>query len=312
MISGWVACWFRLLGSLSLVGGLFGPVEVCAAPVLAVLSGNSEAYQSVLGALRARLEPQGHEVRALDAGQLDRERTQDARLIVCVGVRAAERLAELPGRIPVLVVLVPRQWFVSVGRALLDDAGRRPVSAIVIDQPDARRVALIRLAFPASRKVGLLVSRAQAATLPEIERALRDEKLQPVSEIVDSGVELIAPLERVLAESDLLLAQPDPGVLNSNTAQILLLTSYRYRDPVVGYSRSLTTAGALLSLHSSPVQIGQQAAEWAGEFLAGAAKPPSLLYPRYFEVSVNPQVARSLGVSVPTATELEQRLGRAP
>jgi len=99
-------------------------------------------------------------------------------------------------------------------------------------------------------------------------------------------------------------------IFNRNTAQSLFLTSYRYRDPVVGYSRSMTRAGALLSLYSTPAQIGRQAAQWAGEAL-GNARPvrlPPAAAPVYFEVSINEQVARSLGFSLPPERELEKRL----
>jgi putative tryptophan/tyrosine transport system substrate-binding protein len=40
-------------------------------------------------------------------------------------VRAAEALAALPLRTPVLAVLVPRAWYEKSGRARLSDGGRR-------------------------------------------------------------------------------------------------------------------------------------------------------------------------------------------
>jgi putative ABC transport system substrate-binding protein len=121
---------------------------------------------------------------------------------------------------------------------------------------------------------------------------------------------LITPLEQVLSEAELLLAVPDPLIFNRNTAQSLFLTSYRYRVPVLGYSRSLTRAGALLSLHSSPAQIGRQAAEWVNGAIQGTSvRLPQPAHPAYFSVSINEQVARSLGFSLPPEAELEKRLG---
>jgi putative ABC transport system substrate-binding protein len=79
---------------------------------------------------------------------------------------------------------------------------------------------------------------------------------------------------------------------------------------VLGYSHSLTRAGALLSLHSSPAQIGRQTAEWVSAAIRGAEvvlPPPA--HPDYFSVSINEQVARSLGLALPPAAELDQRLG---
>ena len=117
-------------------------------------------------------------------------------------------------------------------------------------------------------------------------------------------------LENVLSESDVLLAETDPRVFNRNTAQSLFLTSYRYRTPVLGYSRSLTRAGALLSLHTSPAQVGRQTAESVIVALQGkSVNLPLPAHPVYFSVSINEQVARSLGYTLLPEAELEKRLG---
>ena len=52
-----------------------------------------------------------------------------ARLAVAVGVHAAEALAALADRPPVLAVLVPRTWYLKPGRARLSDSGRLLASA---------------------------------------------------------------------------------------------------------------------------------------------------------------------------------------
>lgn len=139
---------------------------------------------------------------------------------------------------------------------------------------------------------------------------MRAQRLSLVRQTVTADERLIGPLENVLSEADLLLAVPDPLVFNRNTAQSLFLTSYRYRAPVLGYSRSLTRAGALLSLHSSPAQIGRQTAEWVNSAIQGVTvRLPPPAHPAYFSISINEQVARSLGFVVPSETVLEKRLG---
>jgi ABC-type uncharacterized transport system substrate-binding protein len=66
----------------------------------------------------------------------------------------------------------------------------------------------------------------------------------------------------------------------------------------------------LLSLHSSPAQIGRQAAEWVSGAIQGMpVRLPPPAYPTYFSVSINEQVARSLGFALPSEAELEKRLG---
>jgi len=234
----------------------------------------------------------------------------DTRLAVAVGVLAADALAALPNPPPILAVLVPRAWYVKTGRTLLAGDGNRLASAIYIDQPIERQAQLIRLAFPDARRVGVLLSASQAGLLSELENALRSQRLTLVQAILANDEQLISPLENILSEADLLLALPDPAVFNRNTAQSILLTSYRYRDPVLGYSRSLTRAGTLLSLHSSPAEIGRQTAEWVNSALLGpVVRLPAPAYPAYFSISINEQVARSLGFALPPEAELEKRLG---
>lgn len=281
-----------------------------AARAAVVLSDDSTPYQEVYQVIRAYLDDTGHEVGRVYADGLTAASLNDPRLAVAVGVRAAEALAALPSRPPVLAVLVPRAWYVKTGRARLAEGGRRSASAIYIDQPFERQARLIRLAFPEVRRVGVLLSPEQGGLLDELDEALRTQRLSLVHATLGTDERLIGPLESVLSDADLLLAVPDPLVFNRSTAQSIFLTTYRYREPVLGYSRSLTGAGALLSLYSSPAQIGRQAAEWVKSAMqSGTVHLPPPAYPAYFNISINEQVARSLGFALPPADELEKHLG---
>lgn len=298
-LAGWaIAC-------LTVVAGAAG-----AAPVTVVMSNDTEPYQEVYQVIRSQLDEAGHQVHRLYAEGLSAGVLNDARVVVVVGVRAAELVSALPGRSPVLAVLVPRTWFLRHGRARLFDSGRRVVSAVFLDQPFERQARLVRIAFPDARRVGVLLSADQRGIVDELDEALRAQRLGLTHQVVEEDERLLTPLEQVLGESDVLLAIPDPLVFNRSTAQSLFLTSYRYREPVVGYSRSMTRAGALVSLYSTPAQIGRQAGEWiVGALSGGMARLPAPGYPAYFEVSINDQVARSLGYTLPTEAELERRLG---
>jgi ABC-type uncharacterized transport system substrate-binding protein len=283
--------------------------QAVAARVAVVLSDDATPYQEVYQVIRAYLDNTPHETIRLYAGRLPPVALADARLAVAVGVSAAEALAAQPERPPVLTILVPRAWYLKTGRMRLSADGRHSVSAIYLDQPFERQAHLIRLALPDVRRVGVLLSAEQSGVVSELDSALRAQGLGLVYATLTPGERLITPLEAVLTESDVLLALPDPLVFNRNTAQSLFLTSYRYRDPVLGYSHSLTRAGALLSLHSSPAQIGRQAAEWIKNALqGGTVRLPPPAYPSYFSVSINDQVARSLGFTLPSEADLEKRL----
>lgn len=297
-LAGFWLCWVWLSASH----------PALAASLAIVLSDDSAPYQEVYEAIRARVDDRDISVSRMYAPDAT-EAMISARLVVAVGVRAAESVANLPGRAPVLVVLVPKNWYRKIGKVRLTSNARRSVSAIYLDQPYARQVNLIRLAFPDVKRVGVLVSASEAAGHEEIGPALRAQGLTLVSEILETDQKLIVPLEKIFSQADLMLALPDPEVFNRTSAQSVLLTSYRYHDPVVGYSRSLTRAGALVSLYSTPTQIGRQAAEMIlKQFESANSHLPDAVYPRYFSVSVNLQVARALGFTMLPEAELERRL----
>lgn len=284
--------------------------QAVAARVTVVLSDDSAPYQEVYQVIRAYLDDTSHEVIRVYAERLNAVSLNESRLAVAVGVRAAESLAALPVRPPVLAVLVPRAWYVKTGRTRLSDGGGRRASAIYLDQPFERQVRLIRQAFPEARRVGMLVSAEQSGLVGELDEALQAQRLSLVHVTLSGEERLITALENVLSDAELLLAVPDPLIFNRNTAQSLFLTSYRYRVPVLGYSRSLTRAGALLSLHSSPAQIGRQTAEWVKGAIQGVpVNLPPPAHPAYFSISINEQVARSLGFTLLPEVELEKRLG---
>ncbi len=284
-----------------------------AAEIRVVLSDDSAPYQEAYQAIRAGL--QGHDIARIDAGRLDPGELGSASLVVAVGVRATEALGQLSSRPPLLAILVPREWYLKSAQPVLTRAGSQPVSAIYVDQPFDRQARLIKLAFPDARRVGLVIGEKRDPLVRQLQAALHRQGLSLEHETISTERGLIGSLERVLQSSELLLALPDPVAFNRNTAQTIFLTSYRYRDPVLGYSHSLTRAGALLSLYSTPAQVGRQAAEWIDAAGAGQGEmlrlpPPS--HPDYFSVSINNQVARSLGIKLPAEAELVRELGGEP
>jgi ABC-type uncharacterized transport system substrate-binding protein len=220
------------------------------------------------------------------------------RLIIAVGNQARRGIMESEHKAPLLAVLVTR----SAHDHALADAGGRAHSAVVLDQPPARQLAALRLALPALRRVGILFgpeSRLQEAAFL---RAATESGLQLVTGRVDSPELLGGVLQRTLEDSELLLAVADPGVFNNASIQNILTAAYRRRVPLAAFSPAYVRAGALLALYSTPAQVGRQAGEMARAFLAGRPLPP-LQAPQDFVISINAEVARSLGIPLQAANE---------
>jgi len=282
-----------------------------AADLKVILSDDSAPYQEAYQAILTGLQGQDHVVSRIYADRIDPGALDSASLVVTVGVRATESLMQLPSRPPLLAILVPREWYRKSAQPALTRSGAKAASAIYIDQPFERQARLISLAFPDARRVGLVTGGKREPLVRELQAELRKQGLSLAHETISSERELIGALDTLLPSSELLLALPDPTVFNANTAQTIFLTSYRYRNPVLGYSRSMTRAGALLSVYSTPAQVGRQATEWIetiGQVMPLSLPAPS--YPDYFSVSINKQVARSLGIMLPAEAELVRDLGR--
>ena len=278
-----------------------------AASMLIVLSDDSAAYQETATAIEQELGSSHKATRVLAdrlaSGAID---LSDVRLVLGIGVKATETASARTGKIPLLAVLVPRDWYQKTGRSLLAEGGRN-AGAIVLDQPYQRQLRLIKETLPRARKVGVIISQGNAPQLAEIEQAARAYGLSLGSSVINSDDMLVEAMEKVLSDADLLLAVPDPIVINRNTVQSLFITSYRYRDPVIGFSKSLSRAGALAALFSTPSQIGQQAGEIAERAVSGA-RLSSMYWPKYFSITLNTHVARSLDLDIPTEFSLLQAL----
>lgn len=275
-----------------------------------ILSDSGGAYQEVAEAFRSGVaQPQAVKVWALaDLGASQIQNlTRTADLMVPVGVKAARFIAENHvGHAAVLSLMLPRavsekmQWPAS--------QGRRKVSTVYIDQPPGRSLGLIEVAFPAARRVGLVASAENAGTAKLLTQESVRRNLKLNVETVYSAEDVAPALRVVLPESDVLLLVPDALAINAANAQNVLLTTYRFRIPVIGFSPGLAKAGAVASVYSSPAQIGRQGAQMAARFADTGELPPPQ-HASEFSIAFNRHVARSLGVVLPNEDEIRRKLG---
>lgn len=291
---------------------LAGAPAVAAAPanIAVVLSDESSPYQDTANSIRAVLEtgaPKALLTVYSPAGRKTDFTREHPDLIVAVGVRAAQDLAAQNLSIPVLATLIPHQAFEKIAR----QRDPRLFSAVFLDQPLARQMELIRQALPDRARIGVLLGPDSQDSLKLLQAAAKEAKFSLAAEKISAAEELLPALQRVLADCDVLLAVPDPLVFNKSTVQSLLLTTYRYQDPVVGFSLAYVKAGALAAVYSVPEQVGKQAGEVIQRMLAAKSwQLPVPEYPKYFSVSVNYQVARSLSLNVADETALFHKLKR--
>lgn len=289
-----------LLASLAISGSV--RAGAARAVATAVLSDSAPAYEETLTVLRETLQRQAPGLNLSVIDWREAASLSGRQPVVTIGTQAAAAVSKSGYRGPVLHTMVPRSSFQQ-----LDAAPPGQVSAIFIDQPAERQIALIRQALPEWHRVALLAGPESAELARELAAAAREQHLVPAVERASADEDLYAALQKLLVEPAVLIATPDPALFNSYTIQNILLTAYRQRSPVIGFSPAYVRAGAILAVYSTPRQIATHAAEIVLALLAGDRLPA----PRscqYFEVASNAHVARSLGITLDTAEQIRERL----
>ncbi len=108
---------------------------------------------------------------------------------------------------------------------------------------------------------------------------------------------------------DVIWTMADPKLYDSACVRTLLLGGLRKKVPVWGFSPSFVRAGALLGVGVEPRAQGVQAASIVAGVLdakvpaAGSVEPPA-----QFQIAVNLNVARQIGVKIPESVSAPRRV----
>ncbi len=278
---------------------------------LVVVSQDSPIYRDVTDAMSTHY---AGELQVVTISQLKADpRLMASRtdITVSVGVAATEYLLQaLPVSRRLLGTFLPEpSW-----RGLLEQYGERwrprrdQLSAIYVDQPLERQLALARLISPAARTVGTVVGQATQARLAALKKAAYKFQFELVYSSlgkVDNPVKRLQPL---IERSDIFIPLPDQAVFNRTTAKWILYIAYRQRVPLIGFSRKYVEAGAVAAVHSSPAQLGRQGGEFLQRYNSSVGPLPVAQFPRYFSVITNRVAARSLQLKLPLDMVLTHRL----
>jgi ABC-type uncharacterized transport system substrate-binding protein len=211
-----------------------------------------------------------------------------------------------------------RMVYIAIGPVALRDVAHRKDDCVVISAFTSSQVwrAVAAGATPA-RAAAMTAVYAEPAPADQLRLiALLYRRHVAVAAIIGAGsghlkpvlrgsaaVEEMAPgddINRILnriAPNEVLLAMPDSAVYNAENLRNILLSTYRHKQGVIGFSADMVKAGALASTYSGIEDINAQVAEMAAAFVAsGELGPPQ--FPRYFSTIVNEGVARSLDIEV--------------
>lgn len=228
----------------------------------------------------------------------------DTDIVVAVGAKAAA--VALKNHPVVLCVLVSKSAFEKLQQMSPAQRTSRSVSAIYLDQPLKRQISLINVALPSIKNIGILFS-GQTAEILNLRRAIAESRFMLHEQRVQSADSLHHDLQSLLQTSDVLLATPDILIYNPSTMRNILLSTYRSGIPLVGISPAYVRAGALCAVFSTPEQIAIQAVHMTRQY-AETARLSAPQYPTEFDVSINRQVARSLGLQLMDGAEIIRQM----
>ena len=168
----------------------------------------------------------------------------------------------------------------------------------------AKRLELLRELVPTAKSVAVLVNPAEATNTESVVRdaegAVRAMGLQIQVLNASTSREIDAAFATVVRERpDALFVGPGP-FFTARRVQLALLAAI-HRVPAIYPGRQYVEAGALMSYGASLADSCRQVGVYVGRILKGA-KPADLpvLQSSKFELVINHQTARSLGLEVPT------------
>ena len=171
----------------------------------------------------------------------------------------------------------------------------------------AAQLALIRAILPATNRIGMLVGHNDDMSwLRVFKQYAAEQSIEVRFQTVDKA-RIARQVSELAATTDVLLAQPDTDIYNRETIRFILLAAYRQNKVLIGPSPAFVNAGALATLYAPSSLVAEEVAQKIRYFLKNNKLPPASRI-KSLNVSLNPQVAKSLGLSVPTTTELERLL----
>lgn len=302
-----VFCTLLSLFSLNLT-----PTIVYAAPnnIVIVSSGKAPVYAEITEALKEIIDQPCVENRptcidhrlyllTYDDTENNLAIPANTKLVITLGLKATELIQKMNTGLPTLHALIPK----AVADRVISQSTKNQTT-IYLDQPPSRQLQLAQLIYKEPH-IGLLLGE-NTQTFENDYRPVAIKQEVTLSYRRVASEERIGPkLKELLDESNILLALPDPTVFNRRTLFNILLSSYHNKVPVIGFSAAYVKAGALVAVYSTPDDIARHLADISTQYLStGATTLPKPEYPKYFSISVNRSVARSLNISLPDEREL--------
>lgn len=182
-------------------------------------------------------------------------------------------------------------------------------AALYMTQSYCRQIKFIRLLNTHWKTISVLSSGKKPVDNQPIQQCAEKYGFEIYTVNTTAKENLTNKIKDALKNSDVLLALPDRNIYNSRTVKNILLTSYRYRKPVIAFSKNFVNAGALAALHSNTDQIAQSASNIVEQYFdTGSHFKQSINHPENFDININKQVFRALDLKTPDIEKIKNSL----
>jgi putative ABC transport system substrate-binding protein len=310
--------FISLLGGAAAVWPLAAHAQQPAMPVIGFLNSASlGTYSHLLGAFRQGLKDTGYvegENVAIEyrwaENQFDRLPAMAAELVrrqvgaiaATGGIHSALAAKAATTTIPIIFNIGDDPVRLGLVASLARPGGNVTGINNFIYELVAKRLALLRELVPAAVRVAVLVNPANAqteTTLRDVEVAARAIGLQTQIVNAITSREIDSAFAAFVRDPvDALFIPPDPLFISRRIQMVQLAA--RHAFPAAYPVRDFAEAGGLMSYGTNTADAWRQTGVYTGRVLKGA-KPAELpvLQPTKFELIINAQTARMLGLTVP-------------
>lgn len=305
-------CWSYIF--LTLIS-LFLPTNTYAkeSNILILLSGNEDVYLDVATTItnstikmcrNLNLDCQDANFKISQITSINGEFKNHHRVIVTLGIKAAVFAKQHLGENLIVSALIPKNS--KIGSPTEQHINSHYF--LYLDQPTHRSMLLISALSDSFKNIGVMLSAGDEFTVTSLIRSAVSLDLKLHLEKIDSADQIGASLNRLLQKSDILLALPDTRIHNQSTVSNILISAYRKRIPMIGFSSAYVKAGALAAVYSSPEDIAFHVRDSITKIYSGEKIDKNEQNAKYFSILFNSEVARSLDFPSKSVYEVENEM----
>ncbi|MBV2091531.1 MAG: hypothetical protein KUF72_11660 [Candidatus Thiodiazotropha sp. (ex Ctena orbiculata)] len=234
----------------------------------------------------------------------DQQTHKNYKAIITLGTHAAIVSAKNIRDITIISALIPKNNVM-----IQENLSTNPKQHFLyLDQPAGHSLALIKALSSRFEDIGIVVDSKDQATVESLQNAATRLKLNLLIEQIFSNDQVGTAINTLLERIDIFLTTPDTNIHNKSTVSNILLSTYRKRVPLIGFSSAYVKAGALAAVYSSPEDIAYQVRDNIIAHFSSQQIPLEQQMGKYFSVLFNTDVARSLGFPIKSESKLKSRM----